>query len=133
MTIELPKLPEKLSDTKSKSERFFYMIRNIGKMKEIPEELKADGLEKIFELARFAAMDLIIQEEYFKQLMAEIDERSVLRTARKDGFEEGLAEGEAKGEANAKLETARKMLADGLTPVIIAKYTGLSPEEIKKL
>lgn len=145
MTIELPKLPEKLSDTKNKSERFFYMIRNIGKMKEIPEELKADGLEKIFELARFAAMDPIIQEEYFKQLMAEIDERSVLRTARKDGFEEGLAEGKAEGlaegeakgkaegEANARLETARNLIKLGVSAELISQATGLSAEEIKKL
>jgi predicted transposase/invertase (TIGR01784 family) len=32
-----------------------------------------------------------------------------------------------------KRETARKMLADGLEPVIIMKYTGLSPEELATL
>ncbi|MDR1818614.1 MAG: hypothetical protein LBR07_10755 [Puniceicoccales bacterium] len=46
---------------------------------------------------------------------------------------EGLAEGLAKGAAAAKLETARKMKADGLPPDAIARYTGLSPEQLQDL
>ena len=56
---------------------------------------------------------------------------------KKEGLEEGLAEGREKGLAEGKkdaaCDTARKMKADGLDAGIIAKYTGLSIEEIKKL
>ncbi len=40
---------------------------------------------------------------------------------------------EEQGERQKALDTARKMIADSLDPVIIAKYTGLSLEEIGSL
>ena len=43
--------------------------------------------------------------------------------------EEGLAEGKHK----KAIETAKKMLANGLSIGIVVKYTGLSIEEIKEL
>jgi predicted transposase/invertase (TIGR01784 family) len=57
------------------------------------------------------------------------------------GFEKGRAEGEAKGiekgraegRAEGIIETARKMKADGLPCEVIAKYTGLTTDEISKL
>ena len=49
------------------------------------------------------------------------------------GEERGIAIGEAQGERNAKLETARLMLANKLPITDIAKYTGLSAEEIQQL
>jgi predicted transposase/invertase (TIGR01784 family) len=45
---------------------------------------------------------------------------------------EGLAEGKAKVQQE-KLDSARRMKADGLTPEQIQKYTGLPPEDIKAL
>ena len=44
-----------------------------------------------------------------------------------------LAEGMDKGAREAALETARRMRADGLQTDVIAKYTGLSSEEIAGL
>jgi len=52
-------------------------------------------------------------------------------------LEKGLVEGEKvgleKGRLDAKIESARKMLIDGLPIDMVAKYSGLSIEEIKKL
>ena len=62
-----------------------------------------------------------------------MDNLSAIATARDEGKEEGLAEGWAKGEHNARIENAKKMLADGLSIDIVAKYTGLSIEEVKTL
>ena len=64
---------------------------------------------------------------------------------RKKGLEEGLAEGLAKGHAEGlakghaegqqqeKIETARKMKADGMPAELIAKYTGLRLEEVNDI
>lgn len=54
-----------------------------------------------------------------------LDEQSIIQTQRfheRKGREEGLAEGKA--------ESARAMLADNMDPQLIAKYTGLTAEEI---
>jgi len=48
-----------------------------------------------------------------------------LKQGREEGLEEGLK--------NKAMETARKMLADGLDPALVAKYTGLSPDELANL
>ena len=49
------------------------------------------------------------------------------------GREEGLAEGRAEGEAKGKAEMAKSMKADGVPIETIAKYSGLSKEEIRTL
>ncbi len=60
---------------------------------------------------------------------------------RKEGRKEGRAEGRAEGEkigmekgARAQaIESARNMKVDGMSAEIIAKYTGLNPDEIAAL
>ena len=49
------------------------------------------------------------------------------------GLEKGLAKGLEKGIAQGKADTAKAMKADGMAPELIAKYTGLTAEEIAKL
>lgn len=49
------------------------------------------------------------------------------------GKAEGLVEGESKGAAAAKAETARVMLAEGLTIDLVAKCTGLTTKQITAL
>ncbi|MCC8120083.1 MAG: Rpn family recombination-promoting nuclease/putative transposase [Bacteroidales bacterium] len=49
-----------------------------------------------------------------------------------EGKAQGLVEGKAQGKAENNLKIARQMKADGMPTNIIAKYTGLSPEEIEK-
>ena len=50
-----------------------------------------------------------------------------------EGRAEGLAEGRAEGEARTRRENALKMRADNMTVELIAKYTGLTAEEIAAL
>ncbi len=49
------------------------------------------------------------------------------------GLEQGIEKGRAEGRAEGIIETARKMKADGLPCEVIAKYTGLTADEISKL
>lgn len=52
---------------------------------------------------------------------------------RAEGLAEGLAEGIEKGRFDANLENARRMKADGMPAELIAKYTGLTEEQINAL
>ena len=64
-----------------------------------------------------------------------------LHDARKAGLREGMALGEAKGEKKGRLagerkkaiETAKNLLKKNISAEIIAKCTGLSLEEVKRL
>ena len=50
-----------------------------------------------------------------------------------DGISQGISQGIAQGEHQAKIETAKNMLLYGDSVEKIAKITGLSLDEIKKL
>ena len=50
-----------------------------------------------------------------------------------DGKEEGRAEGRVEGTKKQALDSARKMLSDGLPIELVAKYSDLTPDEISKI
>ena len=66
---------------------------------------------------------------YDKELNDEMLKKAEIRENREEAFNEGLEEGALEG----KKETALKMLQDNLTLDTIAKYTGLSLEELNVL
>ena len=57
------------------------------------------------------------------------DELTMKNAARREGLAEGIAEGEHK----KAVETARNLLAEGISPEILAKCTGLPLEDFQKL
>ena len=65
------------------------------------------------------------------------DNYSVMKTAHDKGMAKGLAKGRAEGKAEGRVEenmdNARKMKADNMPTDLIAKYTGLTIEEIEAL
>ena len=71
---------------------------------------------------------------------ARIREMNRIRASQAIKYKEGLAEGEKLGarkereKAKAeKIESAKKMLSDGLSEELVSRYSGLSIEEVKKL
>ena len=106
----------------------FKLIFGTPGNEDLHSEYRGSYLEKMFQLSNFASMDEMSQREYLARFMWEVDQRSQLRSARNEGLAEGRAEGRA-----ALMETARRMVADGLDLAIIQKYTGLSPTEINSL
>jgi len=56
-----------------------------------------------------------------------------LKEGREEGREEGLKEGREEGQQSEKLRAARKMKDDGMSVDLIAKYTGLTIEQIENL
>ena len=51
----------------------------------------------------------------------------------KEGVSDGISQGIAQGEHQAKLETAKKLLAMGISIEQVSQGTGLSVDEITKL
>lgn len=61
--------------------------------------------------------------------LEEYNEEETMQMFREEGREDGIAF----GKRNNQLETARRMLADGLDTNLIVKYTGLDIQEVLKL
>ena len=66
---------------------------------------------------------------YNRYLMDRAILRNQMTTARGEGYLDGVDQ----GRTDEKTETARRMKADGMPTERIAKYTGLSAEEIDQL
>lgn len=78
-----------------------------------------------------------IMEDFLRKHKAEVigmyleeyNEEETMQMFREEGREDGIAF----GKRNNQLETARRMLADGLDTNLIVKYTGLDIQEVLKL
>ena len=86
-------------------------------------------LRELYDAAEFANMDIAKQTKYETYMRTELDIIAEKAYAR----DEGLAEGRAEGAREATLETARRMLAKGISPDIVAECTGLSREDLAGL
>ena len=73
------------------------------------------------------------QLAYLRSLMARWDYANTIDFAREEGREEGRKEGQEEGKQQQTLEVARRMLADKVPVETIARYTGLTEEQIAAL
>jgi predicted transposase/invertase (TIGR01784 family) len=75
------------------------------------------------------------EERFFREMQekAHHDYINAMNTAKKRGLEEGMERGLEKGKFEARRKIARSMLANGMAPDLIAKFTDLPVEEIKAL
>lgn len=104
---------------------------------EIPDTFTAPGLPEAREILRVDNLsdeDRKIYDRYVETLRFNL---SVMDSSRIEGIQEGMAKGFDKGleqgAQSEKLETARRMKAEGLDLSLIAKITQLPPDEIAKL
>ena len=93
---------------------------------------------KTAEIATFTPEERI---KYENDMTTERDIQNYISYAREKGLEEGRAEGimegiekgMEKGREEGRIEAARNMLADEISIDLVAKYTGLSIEQVKEL
>jgi predicted transposase/invertase (TIGR01784 family) len=140
IAVELEKtgqLLEKPVEGMSAVERwaaFFRYVADPEKRELVNGLMEAEeGIAMAGEMLVTVSQDEIDRARKEQAYKLEADWYSDMAEARDEGREEGLAkgrqEGEAKGLAEARLESARRMKADGFSPEQIQRYTGLSPEE----
>ena len=108
---------------------------------DIPEAFSAQGLKEAREILRVDSLseeDRKVYKRYLESvsLALSLDDSSRYEgycDGHINGLAEGRAEGRAEGEYNKAMESARNMKADGVSAELIAKYTGLTVEQINSL
>ncbi len=110
----------------------------------IRPDTTAPGLGEALEKLKYYSMSPAERHAYDEHLNAIMIQNAVLDSAKLEGWIEGRAEGKAegraegieegiaKGKTEGLLETARRMLSDGLSVEMVSRYTGLSEEEINR-
>ena len=134
--LEMPKFNKREDELVTMFDKWMFALRNLSRLLERPQALQERIFKRLFEQAEIAQFTPEERREYAESVKDYWDYYSTMKTAHKKGKAEGLAEGEAKGRAEGRAdalkEYACRMKADGMAVEMIAKYTGLSAEEIEQ-
>ena len=139
--LQMPRFEKTEQELETHQDKWLFFLKNLTNFDEIPAILREQVFERAFETAAIARMS---KQEYFRyELDRKVlrDNYAILTTAIDDGMArgkvegraEGKAEGLVEGETKKALEVARNMKHEGFDSCIIAKMTGLSPDEIERL
>ena len=147
--LELPKFNKTEDELVTMMDKWMYVLKNVSRLLDKPASLQDRVFTRFFEAAdikKFTPEDVL---QYEASLKAYRDNNNTLASAIEKGYEkgikkgrkegikqgkaEGLAEGIKEGAKQEKIAIAKDMKSDGLPVATIAKYTGLTAEEIKNL
>ena len=143
--VELNRFDKRLDDCVDLADKWFYSLKHMGRMEGLPEGLRVEVFERLFEACEIAKFTPDEKLEYEHDMMTERDYTNILNTYRAEGLAEGEAKGKAEGrlegkaegieegEARGKTEVARAMKAKGLGMDLIFELTGLPQDVIRKL
>lgn len=103
----------------------------------IKENTTAPGLQEARKKLQYYSMTDAERYAYDEHLNAVMIQNDVLGNAREEGLAEGRAEGltqgRAEGRAEAKKDIVKSMLGNGLSVEQVAKFSGLTIEEVESI
>ena len=113
-------------------------MRNIEQLKEeVQKSALSQPVKEVFynvldtaDVASLSEMERLNYEAYLKFCRDTVTD---LKDEHDAGLQEGIEIGRKEGIKEGKQETAKLMKAEGLPAELIAKITGLTPEEIENL
>ena len=126
-------------------EKWCYVIKNMWRMTdgEIP---KGDApFRELYEECKLSKLSDMEKEEYAKSILEYDDVKDAIeynrRLAREEGREEGIVQGieqgikqgRTEGLEEAKRLLALNMLAEGISPAVVARISGLTEDEVLAL
>ena len=137
--IELPKFKPKTIAQKKMAVLWLRFLTEINaRTEEAPAELlenpdTAKAL-KILERSAYTEGQLIAYDRFWDAVYRErVFYNDGFKKGKVEGRDEGFAEGRVEGIKEAHRENARRMKDDGVPTDLIAKYTGLTEDEIHSL
>ena len=128
--LEMPKFLKKEEELETLNDRWLYAIKHLSKLFERPQALQEKVFERLFEQAEISKFTPVERQSYEESLKNLRDWFSVMETAKNEGRAEGEVIGMQKGALQEKLSIALQMKKDGMPLEMIAKYSGLSIEQI---
>ena len=127
--LEMPKFNKTEDELVTMFDKWMFVLRNLSRLLDRPKALQDRIFDRLFEQAEIAKYSPAERREYEVSVKNYWDYNSTMKTAEQKGEKKGIK----KGIKQEKEDTARRMKADGMTAELIAKYTGLTAEEIEGL
>lgn len=131
--IELPKFTKSDNELQSKFDKWLYVFRHLANLQNRPVVLQERIFKKLFEAAEIAKFTPKEKEQYEESLKYYRNLKNVVDSSKEEGIKEGREKGIKEGKVKKSIEVAKEMKTDGFSLEKIARYTGLSIEEIQKL
>ena len=131
--LELTNCRKALTPEATLLDNFCYALHNMEHLTDRPEELKEEIFKRLFKTAEIATFTPEERIKYENDMTTERDIQNYISYAREKGLEEGMEKGREEGREEGRIEAARNMLADEISIDLVAKYTGLSIEQVKEL
>ncbi|RWX48322.1 hypothetical protein H206_05151 [Candidatus Electrothrix aarhusensis] len=131
--LEMPKFTKSLDELESRFDKWLYVIRNLNRLERLPDTLREQVFEQLFDTAEIARFTPDQVRSYEKSLKYYRDMKNSLDTAFDNGKEEGRAEGKEEGRIEEKRQVVINGLHQGLEIKVIATLTGLSVKIIEKI
>ena len=110
-------------------ERWIYTLKNMTTLEDIPFLADNPVFRHLADVADISALSQGERQRYDESIKTIRDHISAYETAINKGRREGLA----KGRTEERITMAHSMKVEGFSIELIAKITGLSPEEITNL
>ena len=139
--VELNRFTKTKEECETMLDKWCFALTHIGTLDRLPEELRTEAFERLFQACEIARFEPEVKLKYEKEMITERDYYNMLNTAKADGLaeglaegrEEGLIEGEAKGREEEKIRIAKAFKEQGVDAGIISFATGLSEAEVAEL
>lgn len=115
--FEMPKFNKTIEQLETRFDKWLFVLKNLHKLDRLPEGLKEEIFEKVFEVAEisnFSRDEYISYEDslkYYRDLKNSLDTAKIEKA----------------------IEIAKSMLIDNLSIELISKHTGLSIEKVDEL
>lgn len=134
--IELPKFHKNYEELFSTEEKWCYFFKHAHQITE-EDVKKIIGDDNIIHKAYTALNQYYWTDEELRAYEAmkreRMDQKAILEYKIDEGKALGRIEGEAIGIEKEKMQTAKRLLQDGLAIDLVSRYTGLSKEQIEGL
>jgi predicted transposase/invertase (TIGR01784 family) len=117
----MPKFEKTLEQLESRFDKWLYVLKNLERLHDIPEKFRDRIFRKLFAAAEIAKFTPEEARAYEDSLKVYRDLKNSIDTAREEGREEAM------------VKTALNMLSDDLPIETIARYTGLTVDQIGQL
>ena len=128
---------KKPGECKTDLDRWCYMFKHLGKMKNLPSWVEDKVMTRLLSASRVANFNKVQKKLYIKMSMdkeALIDDlNSVWNFGVKKGLKQGLKQGRKQGIQQQARNGAKNLILAGVPFETIASCMGLSIDEVKKL
>ena len=143
--LVLPRFNLQPHELSTLQDKWLYAFKHLHELERIPTALQESIFQRLFAIAQVAQLPAEERQVYESSLKDYRDFMSAQDTAHLEGYQEGelvgiekgkqmgLEEGKQMGLEEGKRETARRLLAKGMSVELVAELVGLSLKAVQAL